>query len=155
MTLADLIGKKIKKIRFNYERNNEHDMQEFQSQVMLSSKAMFLIPSAPDTSLDLNQYYDKNKSSSFDTASRCGLASRLLFRNKTIVDIHFRYANGEPLQDESCILELENGRYVTENKSGPQGLTNIDLVLMNQDQFEDLQGEDTELRSLKNDILNS
>ncbi|MEP2937546.1 MAG: hypothetical protein ABJM06_09435 [Gilvibacter sp.] len=153
MTLADLIGKKIKKIRFNYERENAHDMQEFQSQVMLANKEVFLIPNYPDASFDLTEYYDKNKSSSFDTAQRCGLASRLLFRNKTIVDVHFKYADGEPLQDQSGILELENGRYVTENNFGPPGLTDIDLIVMNQDQFEGLQDDDTELRSLKNDIL--
>ena len=155
MTLADLLGKKIKKIRFNYERENEHDMQEFQSQVMLANKEVFLIPNYPDTSFDLTAYYDKNKSSTFDSAQRCGLASRLLFRNKTIVDVHFRYADGEPLQDASCILELENGKYVTENKFGPAGMTDIDLMVLNRDQFEDLQDDDTEIMSLKNDILDN
>jgi len=152
MILTDLIGKKIKKIRFNYQYENAHGMQEFQSQIKLSNGEVVLIPNFPDTEYNLIEFYVKNKSSTFDKAKRCGLASRLLFRNKEIVDIHFRYLDGEPFNNGSGILELENGKYVTENNFGPQGLTDIDLIIMDQKQFDELQDDEIKFRSLKNDI---
>jgi len=155
MKLSDLIGKKISKIRFNYQYENKHGIQEFQSQIRLSNKQVVLIPNYPDLKYDLIEHHANNKSSSFLKAKRCGLTSRLLFKNKEILDIHFRYHDNKPMVDSSAIFELENGKFITENNFGPQGLGDIDLIILNKSQFQDLAYDDIEIRSLKNDILKS
>jgi len=153
MKLSDLIDKKISKIRFNYTLENEQGVKEFQSQIRLSNKEVILIPNYPDTDYDLLEDYQKNKTSTFQKAKRCGLASRLLFRNRKIVDIHFEYQDNEPQRDGRGILELDNGKYITENYSGLQGLGEINLVVMDKSQFQELANNEVEFRSLKKDIL--
>jgi len=157
MKLSDLIDKKISKIRFNYAFENEYGMQEFQSQIRLSNGKIVLLPKHPDDDLDLIEDYSNNKSVTFDKAQRCGLTSRLMFRNKQIRDIHFRYADNEHVMDSSAILELDNGKFITENNSGPKGLADVNLVIMNKTQFQELALADNEIqiRSLRKDILNN
>ncbi len=153
MTLTDVLDKKISKIRFNYRDASEDGLQWFQSQIRLSNGDLFLMPSTPDTKQNLTEDYERNKRDDFTTAKRCGLASRLLFKNKKIVDVHFKYLDNEPYEDSRAIFELENGKFITENAVGPQGLTDIDLVVMNKKQYEASKDEEFEYRSLRNDIL--
>lgn len=151
MTLTDVLDQKISKIRFNH--SHEDGLQQFQSQIRLSNGKVFLMPNVPDTSINLESHYEQAKTSTFKKAKRCGLASRLLFKNKKIVDIHFKYLNNEPYKDSRCIFELENGKFVTENNAGAQGSTAIDLMVMNSSQYEASKDDKLEYRSLKNDIL--
>lgn len=155
MKLTDLIGKKISKIRFNYQFENKHGRQEFQSQIRLSNKQLVLIPNHPDLEYDLIEHHANNQFSSFLKAKRCGLTSRLLFKNKEILDIHFRFRENEPFKDSRAILELENEKFITENNIDPQGLEDIDLIILNKSQFQDLASDGIEIRSLKNNILKS
>ncbi|WP_299442409.1 hypothetical protein [uncultured Aquimarina sp.] len=153
MKLSDLIDEKISKIRFNYTFKNEHGMQEFQSQIRLSNGKIVLLPKHPDDKLNLIEDYSNNKSVTFDKAQRYGLTSRLMFRNKQIKDIHFRFSDNEHVMDSSAILELDNGKFITENNYGPNGLTDINLVIMNKTQFQELADDEIQIRSLRKDIL--
>lgn len=153
MILSDLIDKRISKIRFNYTEENEQGIQELQSQIRLSNKEVILMPNYPDNEYELLEDYQKNKASTFQKAKRCGLASRLLFRNKKIVDIHFKYLDNEPLKDSRGILELDNGKFITENNSVQQGETDLNLIVMNKSQFLELTNDNVEFRSLRKDIL--
>jgi len=147
MILSDIIGQEISKIRYSYQPENEHGMQEFHSYLRFATKEVIFLPKYPDNEMDLIEYYDKNKTCSFGKAERCGMASRVLFKNKKIVDVHFRYFEGTPLEDSSGILELDNGMYITENNFGPPGLTNIDLMILNSEQFAALGDDEIEIRS--------
>jgi hypothetical protein len=60
--------------------------------------------------------------------------------------------NGEHYNHSSGIIELENGKYLMENDMGPDGLTNINLIVMNKSQFDKLNHDGIELRSFKNDL---
>lgn len=151
MIISEIIGKKISKIRFNHRIDN--NMQVFQSQIKFSDGQIILFPNDPNGDYDLTKSHDKNKYSKFEFAQRCGLASRVLFKNRKIKDIHFRFLDGEHFIDSNGILELENGRYITENSFGPLGLTDIGLIIMNQNQFEKLVDDEIEIRSLRKDIL--
>lgn len=153
MKLYDVLDQKISKIRFNYTYEDGYGLQQFQSQIRLSNGKILLIPNVPDTEEDLTETYERRKASTFRKAKRCGLASRLLFKNKKIVDIHFKYLDNEPYEDSSCILVLDNDKFITENNSGTQGLTDIDLIIMDSDQYEEYKDEELEYRSLKNEIL--
>lgn len=153
MILSDLIDQKISKIRFNYTYDNGHGMQEVQSQIKLSNGEIILMPNYPDNEYDLLEDYKKNVKASFQKAKRCALASRLLFKNRRIVDIHFEYLDNEPSKDSRGIFELDNGKFITENNSGPQGLSKSDLIVMNKSQFQDLSNDGLAYRSLRNDIL--
>ncbi|WP_299314404.1 hypothetical protein [uncultured Aquimarina sp.] len=155
MKLSDLIDEKISKIRFNYKFENENGMQEFQSQIRLSNGKIVLLPKYPDDNIDLIEDYSNNKSVTFEKAQRYGLTSRLMFRNKQIKDIHFRFLDNEHFKDSSAILELDNGKFITENNYGPNGLTDINLVIMNKTQFLKLADDDIQIRSLRKDILNN
>lgn len=150
MILSELIGQKISKIRYSHKVGD--GMQQFQSYIRLADKKIICLPKRPDNSLDLEEYYNKHKECSFDDAKRCALASRLLFRNKKIVDIHFGYLDDEAREDMSGILELENGIFITENNAGPEERGDIDLLILKRDQFEAWKDEETEYRSFKNSI---
>lgn len=153
MTLTDVLDQKISKIRFNYTPDTGNGLQEFQSQIRLSNGDVILMPNVPDTQRNLTEDYERGKTTSFKDAKRCGLASRLAFKNKKIIDIHFKYLDNKPLEDGRCIFELENGKFVTENNAGPQGLTDIDLRIMNKSQFEASKDAKLEYKSLRKDIL--
>ena len=153
MKLSDLIDEKISKIRFNYTVENEQGMQEFQSQIRLSNGQVVLLPKHLNDDIDLVEDYSNNKHISFEKAQRYGLTSRLMFRNKQIKDIHFRFLDNEQVMDSSAILELDNGKFITENNYGPNGLTDINLVIMNKTQFLNLADDKVQIRSLRNDIL--
>ncbi|SEM17707.1 hypothetical protein SAMN04487910_4330 [Aquimarina amphilecti] len=153
MKISDLIDEKISKIRFNYTLENEHGMQEFQSQIRLSNGQVVLLPKHPDDDIDLVEDYSNNKNTPFEKAQRYGLTSRLMFRNKQIKDIHFRFSDNEQVIDSSAILELDNGKFITENNYGPNGLTDINLVIMNKTQFLELADDNMEIKSLRKDIL--
>ncbi len=153
MTLTDVLDQKIAKIRFNYSQDNDGALQQFQSQIRLSNGAVFLMPGTPDTQRNLVEYYEQNKMATFKDAKRCGLASRLLFKNKKIVDIHFTYLDNAPYNGNSCIFELENGKFVTENNASPKAASGVNLRVMNKTQFEAAKVEELEYRSLRKDIL--
>jgi len=154
MKLSDLIDEKISKIRFNYTLENEQGIQEFQSQIRLSNGQVVLLPKHPNDDIDLVEDYSNNRKTPFEKAQRYGLTSRLMFRNKQIKDIHFRFSDNEQVMDSSAIIELDNGKFITENNYGPNGLTDINLVIMNKTQFLELADETMEIRSLRKDILN-
>ncbi|WP_106793234.1 hypothetical protein [Aquimarina sp. Aq78] len=154
MKLSDLIDKKISKIRFNYKFENEHGIQEFQSQIRLSNGQIVLLPKHLDDNYDLIEHYSNHRSTPFEKAQRCGLTSRLMFRNKQIIDIHFKFLDNKYLMNSCAILELDNGKFVTESNYGSKGITNIDLKIMNKAQFQKLADDEIQIRSLRKDILN-
>ena len=149
MTISDIIGLKISKIRYSYELDNESEMQTFNSYIKFSNGSIIFFPSSPDDSINLVDYYNNHKTCQFIKAKRYGLASRVSFKNKKIIDIHFRYLDNEYIESSSAILELENGVFLTENNYGPFGLTDIRLLILNREQFESLAGDGIKIKSLK------
>lgn len=152
MRLTELIGQRISKIRYQHQTDVKEGLQEFQSQIKLSNGNFILIPTDSKDETDLIQHYENNKSCRFIDAKRCGLAYRLLFKKKKIVDVHFKYLDGEHFNDSEGIIELENGKYITETGIGPIGLTDVNLSVMNKNEFEKLNSDGIVIRSFKNDI---
>ncbi len=152
MKISDLLDKKISKIRFNHIFENKDGQQGFQSQIKLSNGQFVLLPKSPDDTIDLIEQYASNNTLPFHEAKRCGLTSRLLFKNKQIIDIHFKYMDDEPISDSSAILELDNGKFITENNATQNDLTNINLQIMNKAQFRALTHDGIELRSLRKNM---
>lgn len=147
MNISDLLDKKISKIRFNTKDGD--GLQEFQSQIKLSNGEFLLLPKSPDDTIDLIAHYTKNSTIPFKEAKRCGLTSRLMFRNKQIVDIHFKFMDNEHFSDSSAILELDNGKFITENHHTENGVTTTHLQIMNKPQFHALANNGIQLKSLR------
>ncbi len=152
MKITDLIGKRVSKVRFKHEVDQEEGFQKFQSQVKLSDGNFVLFPTDPDDKVEMTEHYENNKSCAFIEAKRCGLAYRLAFKKKRIVDVHFKYLDGAHFSDSKGIIELENGKYLMENSFGPMSSTDINLMVLNKGQFQQLQEAGMELRSFKNDL---
>lgn len=154
MKLTDLIGKKVSKIRFKYKVEANEGLQTFQSHIKLDGGDLILFPTDPEDQVELTQHYKNSKEGNFALAKRCGLAYRLVFKKKQIVDVHFKYMEGAHYNDTNGIIELENGKYLMEENQGPVG-TNIGLQVLNKSEFDALNHDGIELRSFKNDLANA
>ena len=152
LTLSELIGETIQSIRYKY--TNENGLQEFHSFIKLINGIVFSLPIYDEeTFLILTtenvEYYNR----SYEEGKELPKNYYDKINGKKIEDIYFCYYNQEIELGKRAYFKLSNGYYITENNFGPLGLTNISLLILNQDQFEErikLLGE--EVRSYNNDI---
>ncbi|MGC4036136.1 MAG: hypothetical protein QM764_09255 [Chitinophagaceae bacterium] len=70
----------------------------------------------------------------------------------TIVLACFSYYNGEVDFDHCTFIKLENNYYISENNSGPVGLTDIDLIILDEkeciERTKELKEIEIDVRSL-------
>jgi len=136
ITLFDLIGQEIVDLRYHYISENEYGLQSFYAYIKLSEGVIIDIPHHLD-----NEYQQKagEKQNYFETQYRTGYLAdgdnKSQFEGQKIIDFHFCYYDNEIEDDTSCYIQLSNGYYLTENNYGPPGITNIDLVILSEEEF--------------------
>ncbi|WP_255069119.1 hypothetical protein [Lacihabitans sp. LS3-19] len=152
--LLDLIGQLIVDIRFQFKQSNEYGLQEFYCYLKLESGQIIGIPRYNNDVLynlteDNIDYYQ----ACFENGTELNPKTRKLLLNQTIQDILFCYYEDEVDEDKSTYIKLGNGLYVTENNHGPQGLTDIDLLVFEQNQFNQRTSTlEENVKSYKNEI---
>ncbi|NNV57256.1 hypothetical protein [Limnovirga soli] len=152
LKLSELIGQEIVELRFHYVPRNEYDLQSFHSYIKLANDIIIDIPHFDDEEyLQLTQdnlSYFKNN---FDTGDSVTNIAKSYFVGQKIVDFYFSYFNDEINFDYSAFIKLSNGFYLTERNFGPIGLTNIDLNILDEKQFQQvvkrLNGIEVDVRS--------
>ena len=152
LKLSELIGQEIVEIRFHYVPRNDYDLQSFHSYIKLANDTIIDIPHFDDDEyLQLTQdnlNYFKNN---FETGTLVNDKAKSYFAGQRIVDFYFSYYNNEIDFDYSAFIKLSNGFYLTERNFGPIGLTNIDLNILDEKQFNEevrrLNGIEVEIRS--------
>ncbi|MEP5339440.1 MAG: hypothetical protein ABJL44_14410 [Algibacter sp.] len=153
MNISDLIGLTISEIRYTYTNRNEYDIQEFFAYLKLSNGLIIEIPQYSD--LDLDESVERNRI--FEDAKIPSKKCKNRIESQRIIDIHFCYYNNEQDFDSKAYIELENETYLTEQNRGPQGLTDIDLEILNKSEFEKRIAEldeDSEIKSYRTAIKN-
>jgi hypothetical protein len=136
LRLSDLIGQEIVELKFHYVPENEYGLQSFHSYIKLASDTIIDIPKFDDDDyLQLThenlEYFRKM----FDSGKSVNDKVKTYFAGQQIADIYFSYYNGEIEADHSAFIKLSNGYYLTENNSGPVGLTDIDLIILDEENF--------------------
>jgi hypothetical protein len=144
LTLSELIEQCINSVRWIYTEKNEYDLQEFHSYLKLSNGIIIPIPQYDNEAfLKLNieniDYFQKH----YGNAQELKGDSKTKIEGHKIEDIYFCYYNGEIDNDKKAYIKLKNGLYFTENNFGPVGVTNVDLIIYNQKEF------DKEINSIK------
>lgn len=138
LRLSQLIGDEIAEIRYHYVPKNEYGLQEFHSYIRLRSGYIIDIPDFADNVYMFlspeNLHYFKSQ---FDSGTAVDETLKRLVVGQKIVDFHSIYENNELDWFSGHYIELANGMYVTENRSGPIGLTGIDLFVLDKKRFTD------------------
>lgn len=153
MNISDIIGLTITEIRYTHTYQNEYGMQEFFSYLKLSNGLIIEIPQYSD--LEINESAERKRI--FTEAKTPNKECKKRIENQKIIDIHFCYYDNEQDFDSKAYIELENGTYFTEENHGPQGLTNIDLEMLTQSEFDKRIAEldeDYEIKSYLKEIKN-
>lgn len=137
LKLSELIGQEISELRFHYIPENEYGLQSFYSYIKLGNEVIIDIPKFSDDNdyMQLTQdnlSYLKNR---FDTGELVNDKIKSYFVGQKIVDFYFSYYNDEVDIDNSAFVKLTNDYYLSENNSGPVGVTNIDLIILDKRQF--------------------
>jgi hypothetical protein len=136
LRLSDLIGQQIAELRFHYTPRNEYGLQSFYSYIKLANNVIIDIPKFDDEDyLQLTQENLDYLRKMFDSGKSVSDKVKTYFAGQKIADIYFSYYNGEIEVDHSAFIKLSNGYYLTENNSGPMGLTNIDLIILDEKTF--------------------
>lgn len=135
LRLSELIGQEIIELKFHYIYRNEYDMQTFDAYIKLSSGNIIDIPNSNDDEYLLmtaeNLEYMQRR---FKTGKAVSSSITKYFVGQKITDFFICYYDNE-LAFEPGYIQLSNGYYLTENNSGPTGVTNIDLVILDEKQF--------------------
>lgn len=149
LKLSELIGQEIADLRFHYLPENEYGLQSFHSYIKLTDNRIISIPSFDDDDyLELTQENLGYMQKRFDTGDTVPEKSKSFFVGQKIMDFFFTYYNNEVQFDHSAFIKLTNGFYLTENNFGPVGLTNIDLIILDEQQFLERQNNTVvEIRS--------
>jgi len=137
LKLSELIGQKVSDLRFHYIPENEYGLQSFYAFIKLSNDTIIGIPKYSDDNdyLHLTQDNLRYFKRMFDTGSLINEEVKLYFVGQKIVDFYFSYYNGVVDVDNSAFIKLENDYYLSENNSGPVGLTDIDLIIFDEREF--------------------
>jgi hypothetical protein len=136
LKLSELIGQEIVELRFHYVPENENGLQSFHSYIKLANDAVIDIPHFDDDDyLELNQDNLDYLKKMFDTGDPVNDKAKTYFAGQKIADFYFSYYNEEVDFDYPAIIKLSNNYYLTENNFGPVGLTNIDLIILDEKQF--------------------
>jgi len=73
--------------------------------------------------------------SRFDTGAIIDKKLRTLIVGQKITDLFFCYYNNEVDVDFSAFVKLSNNMYLSEKNFGPVGITNVDMILLNDEEF--------------------
>jgi hypothetical protein len=73
--------------------------------------------------------------SRFDNGAIIEKKLKTLIIGQKTTDIFFCYYNNEVDVDFSAIIKLSNNMYLSEKNFGPVGITNVDLILLNEEEF--------------------
>jgi hypothetical protein len=73
--------------------------------------------------------------SRFDKGTIIDKKLRTLIVGQKITDLFFCYYNNEVDVDFSAFVKLSNNMYLSEKNFGPVGITNVDLILLNDEEF--------------------
>lgn len=137
LKLSELIGREIDELRFHYIPENEYGLQSFFSYIKLKNDIIIGVPKFSDDN-DYMQLTEENVSyykKMFDTGEIVNEKIKSYFEGQRILDFYFSYYNGEVDLDSSAYIKLTNGYYISEHNSGPLGVTNINLVIFNENEF--------------------
>ncbi len=134
--LSELIGQEITELRFHYAPENKYGLQSFHSYIKLANDTIIDIPKFDDDDyLQLTKDNLDYLKKMFDTGELVNAKVKTYFVGQKISDFYFSYYNDEVDFDHSAFIKLSNGYYLTENSSGPVGLTNIYLIILDEEQF--------------------
>jgi hypothetical protein len=140
LKLSELIGQEIADLRFHYVPENEYGLQSFHSYIKLTDNRIIDIPNFDDDDyLQLTQENLEYLQKMFDTGEIILEKNKSYFVGQKIMDFYFSYYNNEVEFDHSAYIKLTNGYYLTENNFGPVGLTHIDLIILDEQQFAERQ----------------
>jgi hypothetical protein len=137
LKLSELIGQEIVELRFHYIPENEFGLQMFYSYIKLASDKIIDIPKFCDD----DNYLQLTPDNLSYLAARLGTGNvvndevKRYFVGQKIVDFYFSYYNNEVDSEYSAFIKLANGYYLSENNSGPLGVTDIDLIVFDEKQF--------------------
>jgi hypothetical protein len=137
LKLSELIGQEVVELRFHYVPENEYGLQMFYTYLKLDNGKIIDIPkfSDDDDYLQLSQDNLSYLAGRFDTGSLVNDDVKKYFEGQKIVDFYFSYYNNEVDIEYSALIKLSNGYYLSENNSGPIGVTDIDLLILDENQF--------------------
>lgn len=154
--VKDVLGLKIKEIKFNYTVENDFGLQEFTTFIKLSNNEIIQIP------YFIDEYWNSNDVILINEYSKIQFFDNEILKivGKSIVDFYFVFFENELNEQEKAIVEIEDGVYFTEKHFGPVGLTDVNLRILNKDEFNllnlDIESEKGfELRSLKKVLRNN
>ncbi|WP_284652594.1 hypothetical protein [Flavobacterium terrisoli] len=155
LKLSELIGQEIEDLRFHYIPENEYGLQSFHTYIKLANNWIIDIPKYDDDdylnlTYDNLDYYKKM----FEAGKSVPDKLKTSFAGQTILDFYFSYDGDEVDFDQSAFIKLSNNLYLSENNFGPMGLTTIDLIIFNEEQFtaevQRLKDNEIEVRSFLN-----
>jgi len=134
--LSTLIGKEIIDLRVHYVSENEYGLQSFHTYLKLSDDTIIDIPKFDDdVYLHLTTENLEYLKSRFDKGTIIDKKLRTLIVGQKITDLFFCYYNNEVDVDFSAFVKLSNNMYLSEKNFGPVGITNVDLILLNDEEF--------------------
>jgi hypothetical protein len=136
LNLSSLIGKEIADLRFHYVPENEYGLQSFHSFLKLTDGTIVDIPKFDDNIyLHLTKENLDYFNSMFESGETCDEKIKALIVGQKITDLYFCYYNNEIDVDYSAFIKLTNNMYFSEKNFGPVGVTDVDLMIFNEEQF--------------------
>ena len=134
--LSTLIGKEIADLKFHYVPENEYGLQSFHSFIKLTDGTIIDIPKFDDDIyLHLTKENLEYLNSMFESGEKIDEKTRALIFGQKITDLFFCYYNNEVDIDYSAFIKLSNNLYLSEKNFGPIGITDINLTILNEEQF--------------------
>lgn len=134
--LSTLIGKEIADLKFHYVPENEYGLQSFHSFIKLTDGTIIDIPKFDDDIyLHLTKENLEYLNSMFESGEKIDEKTRALIVGQKITDLFFCYYNNEVDIDYSAFIKLSNNLYLSEKNFGPIGITDINLTILNEEQF--------------------
>ena len=140
------MGQEIVELKFHYLPENEYGLQSFHSYIKLKNDTIIDIPKFDDNEyLNLNQENLNYYKTMFETGQPLNhKTSRQLIIGQKITDFYFCYYENEIDFNFSAFIKLSNNYYLSEHNFGAIGITDVDLILFDEKQF------NNEIERLKN-----
>lgn len=137
LKLSEIIGQEIVELKFHYSPENEYGLQSFHSYIKLKNEKIIDIPKFDDEEyLNLNPENLNYYKTMYETGELLNnKASRQLIIGEKITDFYFCYYENEINFDFSAFIKLSNNYFLSEYNFGPMGITNVDLIIFNEKQF--------------------
>ena len=136
ITPLQIIGQKITEVRYRYNPENEYGLQAFCSFFRLTNGSVIRIPTYAD-----EVWASSNSAlpAAYSKAPIAGAKITAIIKHRKIVDLYFRYYNNESDEEQRSFTEPENEVFITEINVGPAGVTDVDLKILNGDDFRELK----------------